>query len=100
MTNHYYKLLTLVEPKAEGPHGYIFRKDHALGPITNEDINVLLKIKKSPPLEKIKHSLESLTSKKASQIQQLGFHEVVNIVAIPPVIKTPNSIPVQKPAYA
>ncbi len=100
MTNHYYTLLTLLAPKAEGPHGYIFRKDHALGPITNGDINVLLEVKKSPPLDKIKHELKSLTSKKAKQIKQLGNHEVVNIIAIPKIIKTTELVHIQDNMYA
>ena len=101
MTNHYYMLLTFPAKKGQDPHGYIFRKDHLLGPITNEDINAFLKSKNSPPLEKIKHELESLTSKNAKQIEKLGAHEVVNIVVIPAMIKKPKPIPVEQPvAYA
>ncbi len=93
-------MLTFPVVKGENPHGYIFRKDHTLGPITKEDINAFLKSKKSQPLEKIKHKLEVLTSKKAKQIKQTGFHETVNIVADLPVIKESNCVHTQNPAYA
>jgi hypothetical protein len=92
-------VLTFPVAKGENPHGYIFRKDHTLGPITKEDINAFLKSKKSQPLEKIKHEIGSLTSKKASKMQQTGFHETVNIVAGLPVIKESNSVHTQNPAY-
>ena len=100
MSQHHYKLLTLSVKKGESPHGYIFRKEQSLGDITKDDINTFLKEKKAPPLKKIKHRIDLLTSKKASEIQQFGFHEVVNIVAVPKIVKIPNPVKQKALAYA